>query len=287
MAELASPAGTARVLRAFGIHPRRRLGQHFLVSRRVLDALLDAAALSPQDGVLEVGAGIGTLTVALARSAARVVAVEFDRALLPALHAVVGSLPNVRVVEGDVMRLDLGALVAPLPSPRLVVSNLPYSIASPLIVTLLEQPLGFTRLVCTVQREVAARLAAPPGGRDYGALSVAVQYRARISIVARVPPGAFYPPPEVGSAIVRLDVRPQPAVRVADEALFFQIVRAAFAQRRKTLRNTLAVGLRRAPPAVEAASRRAGIDPGRRGETLSLEEFARLTESLAAETGRR
>lgn len=287
MSELASPGGTSRVLRAFGIRPRRRLGQHFLVSRRVLDRVLEASALSPQDGVFEVGAGIGTLTVALAEAAGQVTAVEFDRALLPALHDAVGRLPNVRVVEGDVMALELEALVAPLPHPRKSVSNLPYDIASPLIVALLERPLGFARLVFTVQREVAERLTAPPGGRAYGALSVAVQYRAQAAIVARVPPTAFYPPPEVDSAIVRLDVRPDPAVRVTDEAAFFRVVRAAFAQRRKTLRNTLAGGLRLTPQAVEAAAARTGIDPRRRGETLSLEEFARLTDSLAADVRRR
>lgn len=249
----------------------------------MLDALLDAAALSREDGVLEIGAGIGTLTVALAEAAAQVVAVEFDRALLPALRETAGALSNVRLVEGDIMRLDLGTLVAPLPARRMSVSALPYNIASPLIVMLLERPLGFSRLAFTVQREVADRLAAPPGGRDYGALSVAVQYRAASSIVARVPPAAFFPPPAVESAIVRLEVRPQPAVRVTDEALFFRVVRAAFAQRRKTLRNTLAAGLRLPPQLVASAAARAGVDPQRRAETLALEEFARLTDSLAAD----
>ena len=280
MSDLATPAGTAQLLRAHGIRPRKRFGQHFLVSRATLRRILDAAALTPHDGVLEIGAGIGTLTAALAPLVDTVVAVELDRALLPALRETIAPFPNVRVETGDVMRFDLAALVAPLPSPRKAVSNLPYNIASPLIVNLLEAPVRFTRLVFTVQREVAQRLAAPPGGKDYGALSVAVQYRAEARVVARVPSGAFFPPPDVESAVVVLEPRAVPPVDVGDEGLFFRVVRAAFAQRRKTLRNTLAAGLAVSPAAVEAACRAAGVDPGRRGETLDLTAFAALTRAL-------
>ncbi|HLA24396.1 MAG TPA: 16S rRNA (adenine(1518)-N(6)/adenine(1519)-N(6))-dimethyltransferase RsmA [bacterium] len=280
MSDLATPAGTAQLLRAHGIRPRKRFGQHFLVSRATLRRILDAAALTPHDGVLEIGAGIGTLTAALAPLVDTVVAVELDRALLPALRETIAPFPNVRVETGDVMRFDLAALVAPLPSPRKAVSNLPYNIASPLIVNLLEAPVHFTRLVFTVQREVAQRLAAPPGGKDYGALSVAVQYRAEARVVARVPSGAFFPPPDVESAVVVLEPRAVPPVDVGDEGLFFRVVRAAFAQRRKTLRNTLAAGLAVSPAAVEAACRAAGVDPGRRGETLDLTAFAALTRAL-------
>lgn len=285
MSDLASPEETARVLRAHGIRLRRRLGQHFLISRPVLDRLLDAAALSGREGVLEIGAGIGTLTTALARAAERVTAVEFDAALLPALREAAAPFANVEVVPGDAMALDLLPLAAALPAPRRSVSNLPYNIATPLIQRLLDPRLGLDRLVVTVQQEVAARLSASPGGRDYGALSVAVQYRAEASVVMRIRPSAFSPPPEVDSAIVLLEVRPRPAVPVADEALFFRVVRAAFAQRRKTLRNTLAATLRLAPDAVEAAARAAGVDPRRRGETLALPEFARLAEVLAGAIG--
>lgn len=270
------------MLRAYGIRPRRRFGQHFLISRRVLDRLLDAAAVRSTDGVLEIGAGIGTLTRALAEAAGAVVAVELDRDLLPALRDAVAAYPHVRVVQGDAMALD-PSLLASLPHPRKAVSNLPYSIASPLIVTLLERPVGLTRMVFTVQREVADRLTAPPGGRDYGALSVAVQYRAEARVVTRVPKTAFYPPPDVESSVVRLDVRPRPAVAVADEAMFFRVVRAAFSQRRKTLRNALAGGLSLPPEAVAAAAWASGIDPARRGETLALEEFAALTARLSGD----
>jgi len=269
------------VLKAYGLHPRRRFGQHFLISRRVLDRLLETAALTSQEGVLEIGAGIGTLTVPLAEVAGGVVAVEIDQDLLPALRDAVARFPGVTVVQGDAMSLDLPRLVAPLPPPRKAVSNLPYNIASPLIVTLLERPLGFTRMVFTVQREVAERLAAAPGGKDYGALSVAVQYRAAARIVMRVPSTAFYPPPDVESAVVLLEVRPKPAVHVDDEAVFFRVVRGAFAHRRKTLRNTLAGALDLDPAIVDAATKQAGIDPTRRGETLTLDEFASLSQSMA------
>jgi len=279
--DLASPAGTAHALRSHGIQPRKRFGQHFLVSRSALRRILDVAALTPQDGILEVGAGIGTLTVALAPLVHAVVAVELDRGLLMVLRETTAPYPNVRIESGDVMRLDLAALVAGLPAPRKSVSNLPYNIASPLILTMLERPLGFARLVFTVQEEVAQRLAAVPGTKRYGALSVAVQYRARPHIVARIPAGAFFPPPDVESAIVVLEPHEVPPVEVGDERAFFQIVRASFAQRRKTLRNTLAAGLALPPDSVEAACRAAGIDPTRRGETLDLASFAALSRALA------
>lgn len=282
---LATPAGTARVLRAYGLRPRKRWGQHFLVSRRALDRILEAAGLTPADAVLEVGAGLGTLTVALAQRAGRVIAVEIDPALLPPLSAAVGVFPNVTVVHADILHVDPEALLSGATGPRKIVANLPYNVASPLIVSLLERPLGLERMVMTVQREVAQRLAAGPGTKDYGALSVAVQFRAQAEIVGRIPPSGFFPSPDVESAIVRLVVRPAPPVQVTDEAAFFRVVRAAFAQRRKTLRNTVAAVLALPPAQVEAACREAGIDPRRRGETLTLAEFAALTEALAGSGG--
>ena len=284
--DLATPAGTARTLRAFGLRPRKRLGQHFMVSRHALERMLDAADLSRADTVLEVGAGLGTLTAALAERAGHVLAVEVDPALLPPLRAAVAPYPNVTVVHADIMSLDLTRVLPPT-GPKKVVANLPYNVASSLIVSLLEHRLGFERMVLTLQREVAARLAAPPGIKDYGVLSVAVQYRAVASVVATISASAFYPPPEVESAIVLLHIRPRPVIDLNDEALFFRVVRAAFAQRRKTLRNALAGALPLSPGQAEAACRRAGIEPRRRGETLTLQEFAALVDSVGSEIDRR
>ncbi|MBI4277168.1 MAG: 16S rRNA (adenine(1518)-N(6)/adenine(1519)-N(6))-dimethyltransferase RsmA [Armatimonadetes bacterium] len=280
---MATPAATARLLRAHGLRPRQHRGQHFMVSRRALDAVLDAAALDPGDVVLEVGAGLGTLTAALARRVSAVAAVEVDRALIPVLRDTVGRFPHVRVVLGDIMDLDPAALLEGLPAgPRKVVANPPYYLASLLMVRLLETPLGLTRLVLTVQREVAERIVAPPGGRDYGLLSVLVQFRAAARIAGHLPRSAFYPPPEVESAVVTMVPHAAPPAVVEDEAVFLRVVRAAFGQRRKTLRNALrAVDATITAEQVEAACRAAGVDPGRRGETLSLEEFAALARVLA------
>jgi 16S rRNA (adenine1518-N6/adenine1519-N6)-dimethyltransferase len=279
--DLATPGGTARVLRAFGVRPRKRWGQHFLVSVRALQQILSAAELSIHDAVLEVGAGLGTLTSALAPRVRRVIAVEVDATLVPALRAAVAAWDNVQVICADIMTLDRARLFGDDGGPRKVVANLPYNLASALVVALLEQPLGVSRLVVTVQREVAARMAARPASADYGLLSVAVQYRAEASIVEYLPASAFFPAPDVESAVVRLDVRAQPACVVADEALFFRVVRAAFGQRRKTIRNALAGGVPMSPAQAAEACRRAGIAPMRRGETLDLREFASLTDAVA------
>lgn len=231
--------------------------------------------------MLEVGAGIGTLTLALAERAGWVTAVEVDRGLLRALETTVGGRANVRIVPGDVLAMAPADLFwGPAASPRKVVANLPYNIASAVLTRLLEQPLGLVVLVVTVQREVAERLIAQPGGREYGILSIAIQYRAAARILTRVTPGAFFPPPAVDSALVELRPRSRPAVAVADEPAFFRIVRAGFGQRRKTLANALAHGLALSREIVEHACRDAGIDPRARAETLDLAAFGRLARAL-------
>lgn len=279
--DLASRAGAAAVLRAFGLRLRPARGQHLLVSRRLLDRIVAAAALGPDDVVLEVGGGIGTLTTALARTGARVITVEVDPRLVPVLRAVCAREPRVHIVHGDAMALPWTGLPW---TPTAVVANLPYSIASPLLVRLLETGTG-RRLVVMVQEEVADRLLAAPGRPAYGLLTVLVQAYARATLVVRVPRTAFYPAPQVRSAVVRLDVRPQ-AVRPPDRlAAVVAVARAAFAQRRKMLRTALRhVGGRRLAAAdVAAWCARAGIDSRRRGETLSVEEFARLADALDRE----
>ncbi len=227
------------------------------------------------------GAGIGTLTLGLAERAGWVTAVEVDQGLLPALEATAGARPNVRIVPGDILAMAQADLFSgPKDAPRKFVANLPYNIASAVLTRLLEQPLGLITLVVTVQREVAERLAAPPGGREYGILSIAIQYRAVPRILARFPPGAFFPRPEVDSALVELRPRPRPAVDVADESVFFRVVTAGFGQRRKTLHNALAAGLDLRKEVVEHACGEAGVDPRARAETLDLGAFGRLTEAL-------
>ncbi len=286
-ASLATPEATRSTLRRFGIRPAKRWGQHFLVSRRALDRILEVADLSPADSVLEVGAGIGTLTAALAQRAGRVTAIEVDRRLLPALTAGVASYANVRIVAGDALEADLAALLDdPVGTPdarhaaRKAVANLPYNIAAPVLIRLLDPRLRVIRIVVTVQREVAERIAAAPGTDAYGRLSVAVRYRAVPRIVARIPPGAFLPRPEVESAVVEIVPSSHPPVDVPDEAEFFRIVAAGFGHRRKTLRGALTHGLRVGGEEVASACAAAGVNPRARAETLDLEAFAALARAL-------
>jgi 16S rRNA (adenine1518-N6/adenine1519-N6)-dimethyltransferase len=267
------------VLRQFGIRPTKRWGQHFLVSARALESILAAAELTRNDTVLEVGAGLGTLTEALAARAGAVTAIEVDRRLIEVLRARLGGLPNVRIVEGDALHADLPPLFAGS-SVRKVVANLPYNIAAPLLLRLLDPALSIARFVVTVQREVAERVVARAATPSYGRLSIAVQYRAVPRIVARIAPGGFLPAPDVDSAILALTPHARPPVEVEDEAAFFRVVAAGFGHRRKTLANALAQGLEVTSSAVEAACRAAGVDPRARAETLDLEAFAALTRAL-------
>jgi 16S rRNA (adenine1518-N6/adenine1519-N6)-dimethyltransferase len=276
--DLATPAGARLALETFHLRLRASRGQHFLVDSRVLDRIVGAAGIGPQDVVLEVGAGIGTLTVALARTGAHVIAVEVDARFIPVVRAACAPYPHVRLIHGDAMRLDLGLLPA---RPTKVVANLPYSIASPLLIDLLRAGIG-DRYVVMVQREVADRIVARPGTRQYGLLSVALQAQAAASVVARVPSGAFFPRPKVGSAIVRLDRPWPPPVALSLLPTLISVARAAFGQRRKMLRSALRVieGRSLSAADVEALCARAAIDPRVRGESLSLEEFSRLAAAL-------
>ena len=255
--------------------PRRSLGQHFLIDKNIVHKIVRLAELQPGETVLEIGPGRGILTEALLDSSGLVVAVELDAALCAHLRATLGRRSNFRLVEGDALTFDY----AQVPSPFLVVANLPYYVSTPLLFRLLEGRRRIDRLVLMLQEEVVARLAAAPGGKDYGALSIAAQFYCEVRQAFRVPPTCFRPKPQVGSAVVVLTPLPKPRVSVADEAFFFRIVRAGFAHRRKALPNSLRdEGFEGAPTA--AALKQAGIDPRRRAETLSIEEFAALTETL-------
>lgn len=283
MTDPLSPVRMRAILNKHNIRLRKNLGQNFLIDGNIVRKIVAASGLQLTDVVVEIGPGAGTLTAALAAAAGQVVAVEVDRGLLPVLAETLAGLKNVTVVHGDAMEMDFDRLVAGITeSPAQaykVVANLPYYITTPLIMRLLRQKFHIADLVLMVQLEVAARLVARPGSKDYGALTVAVQYYCRPEILFRVPRTVFFPQPEVDSAVVRLVRRQEPAVAVVDEDLFFALVRGAFGQRRKTAANALAganivAGWTR--PVWEEMLRRVGIDPRRRGETLGLEEFAAL-----------
>lgn len=261
-----------QVLRRYGIEPRRELGQHFLIDAGALARIVAAAELTAEDAVLEIGAGVGNLTRLLAREAGRVVAVEIDRRFLPILEAELADCPNIRLVPGDILALDPSELMEG--EPYKVVANLPYAITSAVLRHLLEARVSPQRMVVTVQREVAERMVARSGRMSL--LAVSVQFYGRPQLLFRLRPGAFYPPPEVESAVVRIDHHPRPPVEVADVDGFFQVVRAGFSQPRKQLGNSLAHGLGISSGEAADALRRAGIDPHIRAERLGLEDWARL-----------
>lgn len=263
--------------RRHGFRPSQSLGQNFVVDPNTIRRIVRLAELAPEDRVLEIGAGLGALTVALAEQAAAVLAVEIDRRLLPALGEVVGGLGNVAVVAGDAMALDYHQLLAG--REHRLIANLPYNIATPLVAGLLEGVPELVDLVVMVQREAGERLIARPGSKVYGAVSVRVAYHCHTRLLGRVPPTVFWPVPAVESVLVRLTRRPPP-VEIASAPLM-TVVQAAFGQRRKTIRNSLVSVLDRPAPVVEAALAEADIDPGVRAETLGLESFARLARALA------
>ena len=258
------------------IRPKKSLGQNFLKDPFYLRKIVDAAAVTQDDQVLEIGPGLGHLTRELAARAGRVVVVELDDRLVPLLRRDLADASNVEIVHADALAFDYGSLAGTWK----VVANLPYYISTPLIERLIASRSKFTTLTLMLQKEVAERIAAGPGGRDYGVLSIMVQLHADPCIAFTVPPGAFTPPPKVDSAVVTLRVRRQSAVTVADEQFLEKVVKAAFSQRRKTLRNSLGTLVDRA--AAANAAQAVGISPDRRPETLSLEEFGRLADALRA-----
>ena len=275
--KISDPGVTRHILKAFDLHASKRLGQNFLIHGGTVEAIVETADICPGDRVLEIGPGIGTLTQGLAEAGASVTAVELDKKLPAVLAETLSGYDRVRIVGGDILKADIPALMGE--EPFKVVANLPYYITTPILLTLLERRLPITRIVTMVQREVAERMIALPGGRDYGALSVAVQYYTEPRLAIEVSPRCFLPPPAVESAVMDCVVRKTPPVAVEDEKHFFRVVRAAFGQRRKTIGNALkSLGLPR--DILQGALSKAGIDPLRRGETLSLSEFAALAGAL-------
>ena len=273
---IASPNVTQHILNRFKLRADKKLGQNFLIDHSVVQRIVEAAELSEKDTVLEVGPGIGTLTQGLAESKANVVAVELDQRLLPVLATTLEGYDNVRVVHGDILKVDIMAEVGN--QEFKCCANLPYYITTPIIFALIEKRLPMERLVAMVQKEVAERMAAKPGGKEYGALSVAIQYYTEPEIAFIVPPSSFIPAPSVDSAVIVCKRRTTPAVEVEDEKLFFRVVQAAFSLRRKMLSNSLKnMGISSAQCAEWLSL--AGIDGKRRAETLSLEEFAALANT--------
>ncbi|MBS5509964.1 MAG: 16S rRNA (adenine(1518)-N(6)/adenine(1519)-N(6))-dimethyltransferase RsmA [Clostridium sp.] len=284
MANLGNPKNTIEIIQKYEFMFQKKFGQNFLIDTHVLEKIISAAGITKNDCVLEIGPGIGTMTQYLAENAGHVVAVEIDRNLIPILKETLADYDNVTVINEDILRVDIKALAEEYNGgkPIKVVANLPYYITTPIIMGLFESGVPIDNITVMVQKEVADRMKEGPGSKDYGALSLAVQYYAEPEIVANVPPNCFIPRPNVGSAVIRLTRHKEMPVEVKDPALMFKIIRASFNQRRKTLQN----GLGNAPELpytkeqIAAAIAEMGLTPTIRGEALSLAQFAKLSDIL-------
>ncbi|GIO09814.1 ribosomal RNA small subunit methyltransferase A [Brevibacillus reuszeri] len=279
--DIATPTRTKEILEKYEFSFKKSLGQNFLVDTNILHNIVSAADLTKAKGAIEIGPGIGALTEQLGRVAGKVMAIEIDQRLLPILEDTLSPYENIEVVHGDVLELDLKSLIEEKMTGMdklSVVANLPYYVTTPILMKLLEERLPLENIVVMIQKEVAERIAAKPGTKDYGSLSVAAQFYAETEVAMIVPASVFVPRPNVDSAVIRLKVRDRPPVEVDDQDVFFRVVRSSFAQRRKTLLNNLMNGLFLKTQKDEVIQMLAdiGIDPIRRGETLSIEEFSRL-----------
>lgn len=281
MANLGIPRNTIEILQKYSFNFQKKYGQNFLVDTSVLDRIISAAQITRDDCVLEIGPGIGTMTQCLAEHAREVVAVEIDRNLIPILEETLSAYGNVTVINEDILKVDIKKLASERNGgrPIKVVANLPYYITTPIIMGLFENHVPMESITVMVQKEVAERMQVGPGTKDYGALSLAVQYYSRPEIVANVPPNCFIPRPSVGSAVIRLDCYEEPPVHAADEKKMFALIRASFNQRRKTLVNALgnAPGLGVSKEKAAAALEKMQLPATIRGEALTLEQFAQLS----------
>lgn len=283
--KLSNPKKTIEVIQKHGFDFQKKFGQNFLIDPHVLDKIIAAAGITKDDFVLEIGPGIGTMTQYLAEAAREVTAVEIDRNLIPILEETLAEYDNVTVINQDILKLDLEALSQEKNGgrPIKVVANLPYYITTPIIMGLYESHVPVSSITVMVQKEVAQRMQAGPGSKDYGALSLAVQYYASPYIAANVPPNCFMPRPNVGSAVIHLESYQNPPVSVKDEKLMFALIRASFNQRRKTLQNGLnnSQELSFTKEQIAEAIEKMGLSPSVRGEALTLEQFAKLSDLLA------
>lgn len=284
---LGNPQNTIEILQKYNFNFQKKFGQNFLIDEHVLDKIIRAAEITKDDYVLEIGPGIGTMTQYLACAAREVTAVEIDRALIPILEDTLKEYDNVSIINEDILKVDIAALAKEKNGgrPIKVVANLPYYITTPIIMGLFERHVPLESITVMVQKEVADRMQVGPGTKDYGALSLAVQYYAEPYIVANVPPNCFMPRPAVGSAVIRLTRHQKPPVEVMDEKLMFRLIRASFNQRRKTLANGLKNSgeLNLSKEVITAAIEKLGKGSSVRGEALDLEEFARLTNIIKEE----
>lgn len=283
MADLGNFTNTSEILKKYQFRMQKKYGQNFLIDANILAKIVEAAQITADDCVLEIGPGIGTMTQYLAEAAGRVVAVEIDRELIPILEETLAPYQNVTVLCGDILKVDLAALAEENGGrPLKVVANLPYYITTPIIMALFESGMPLVSITVMVQSEVADRMQTGPGSKDYGALSLAVQYYAKPEVVARVPASCFLPRPNVDSTVVRLTRHAEPPVHVDDEAFLFTVIRASFNQRRKTLANGLAnaKGLSVTRGQVETALAEMGLPAMVRGETFTLKQFSELSDRL-------
>lgn len=285
MEKLSNPQVTIETIKKYDFAFQKKFGQNFLIDGHVLDKIIAAAGVTKEDVVLEIGPGFGTMTQYLAEAAKEVIAVEIDKTLIPILQETLKDYDNVTLINGDILKVDIGALAEEKNggNPIKVVANLPYYITTPIIMGLFENHVPLENVTVMVQKEVAQRMQAGPGTKDYGALSLAVQFYAQPYIVANVPPNCFIPRPNVGSAVIRLTKWEKPPVQVKDEAFLFSLIRASFNQRRKTLQNSLVNGgIGVTKEQVAAALEKMELPPAVRGEALTLSQFARLSDLLKA-----
>jgi 16S rRNA (adenine1518-N6/adenine1519-N6)-dimethyltransferase len=285
---ISSPRRTSEIMKAHHFAVKKSLGQNFLIDPNILNKIVQAAELDEHKGAIEIGPGLGALTQQLAVTAGKVMAIEIDQRLIPILQETLEGFSEVTVIHGDVLSVDLPSLIKSHLegcSPISVVANLPYYITTPILMRLLEEKIPLQHIVVMIQKEVAERMNAEPGTKDYGSLSVAVQYYAETKLITHVPHTVFIPQPHVDSTVIRLTVRDQPPVYVKDEEFFFKVVRASFTQRRKTLINNLSGALltkgdKNGKDVILKVLEEVGINPSRRGETLSMEEFSVLSNAL-------
>ncbi|WP_078429494.1 16S rRNA (adenine(1518)-N(6)/adenine(1519)-N(6))-dimethyltransferase RsmA [Alkalihalobacterium alkalinitrilicum] len=282
--DIATPIRTRAILEKYKFSFKKSLGQNFLIDLNILGRIVDAAGIDNTIGAIEIGPGIGALTEQLAKNADKVVAFEIDQRLLPVLADTLSPYENVKVIHSDVLKADVKQVIEEEFKEEqeiMVVANLPYYVTTPILMKLLEEQLPIKRIVVMIQKEVAERIAARPGSKEYGSLSIAAQYYAQAETVFTVPKTVFVPQPNVDSAVLRLTIRDNPPVDVLDEPFFFEIIRASFAQRRKTIFNNLTHHFGKDhKEKMEFALKAADVDPKRRGETLSIEEYAKLSNEI-------